>query len=52
MDTCPTIRVKPWGKDQGDFVVINTDDFNPAAHTRFDAPADPAPKPRRKKVTD
>lgn len=28
-----TIKVKPWGKDQGDFVVINADDFDPKIHT-------------------
>lgn len=33
----PTIKVKPWGPDQGDFVVINEADFDPAVHTRFEA---------------
>ena len=36
MDTCETIRVKPWGKDQGEFVVINADDFDPKIHTAHD----------------
>lgn len=27
-----TIQVKPWGKDQGDFVLINEKDFNPEVH--------------------
>lgn len=27
-----TVQVKPWGKDQGDFVEINEDDFNPEVH--------------------
>lgn len=36
-DTTPTIRVKPWGKDQGEFVEINADAFDPAVHTHFEA---------------
>jgi len=32
-----TIKVKPWGEDQGDFVLINAEDFNDAVHVRFDA---------------
>lgn len=27
-----TMNVKPWGKGQGDFVVINKADFDPAVH--------------------
>jgi hypothetical protein len=33
-----TINVKPWGKDQGDFVVINKADFDPKVHQLLDAP--------------
>lgn len=33
----PTIRVMPWGADQGEYVVINEADFDPAVHTRFEA---------------
>lgn len=36
MDTCETVKVKPWGKDQGEFVVINAADFDPKVHTPFD----------------
>lgn len=32
-----TIKVKPWGEDQGDFVLINAEDFDDAVHSRFDA---------------
>lgn len=44
------IRVKPWGKDQGEFVEINACDFDPAVHSRFgtsggDAPAAARPDP-------
>lgn len=36
-DTMETINVKPWGKDQGDFVVINKADFDPKVHELLDA---------------
>lgn len=55
MDICPTIKVKPWSKDQGEYVEINSADFDPEIHTAFDAPAsDEAaapeqPKPRAKR---
>lgn len=36
------LKVKPWGKDQGDFVLINAEDFNPEVHELLDAaPAAP-----------
>ena len=31
-----TIKVNPWGKDQGEFVLINESDFDPAVHVKFD----------------
>lgn len=37
------LKVKPWGKDQGDFVLINAEDFNHEFHELFDA-APSAPK--------
>lgn len=30
------IKVKPWGKDQGEFVLINAVDFDPAVYVKFD----------------
>ena len=30
-----TIKVKPWGEDQGEFVLINAGDFDDAVHVRF-----------------
>ena len=39
MDICTTVKVKPWGDDQGDHVLINEVDFDPAVHELFDAPA-------------
>lgn len=32
-----TIKVKPWGEGQGDFVLINAEDFDPELHMRLDA---------------
>ena len=32
-----TIKVKPWGEGQGDFVLINAEDFDPELHVRLDA---------------
>ena len=31
-----TIKVKPWGKDQGDHVVINESDYDPKVHKLLD----------------
>jgi len=31
-----TIKVKPWGKQQGEFVLINESDFDPSVHVKFD----------------
>jgi hypothetical protein len=32
-----TIKVKPWGEGQGEYVLINAEDFNPEIHEEFDA---------------
>lgn len=46
-----TIKVRPWGPEQGDFVIINEDDFDPEFHTLLgDKPAEKA-KPARKAKT-
>lgn len=31
-----TIKVKPWADDQGDYVLINEDDFDAAKHELID----------------
>lgn len=57
MDHCETVKVKPWGGYQGEYVLINAADFDPKVHTLADAPgreaakptAKPAPKPRAKR---
>lgn len=38
-----TIKVKPWGKDQGDHVVINADDFDPKVHSLIEGEKAPQP---------
>jgi hypothetical protein len=45
MDTCKTIKVKPWGEGQGEFVEINAEDFDPNIHEAISAD-EPAPEPR------
>jgi hypothetical protein len=52
VDRCETIRVNPWGEDQGDFVEINAEDFDPAIHTKFgEKPAQPdSPKPAKRRA--
>lgn len=37
MHAVPTIKVKPWGDDQGDFVVINEEDFDESVHKKLSA---------------
>jgi hypothetical protein len=32
MPKCETVKVKPWSKDQGDFVIINKDEFDKNKH--------------------
>ena len=32
------IKVKTWGKDQGDFVIIEEENFDPDFHELLDAP--------------
>ena len=35
----PTVRVKPWAESQGEFVLINEADFDPARHVLYDESA-------------
>lgn len=49
MDRCKTIKVKPWGADQGEFVEIDADSFDPAIHTLLGEDPKPA---RKKKAAD
>ncbi|MFC0666244.1 hypothetical protein ACFSKY_00115 [Azotobacter chroococcum] len=42
-----TVKVKPWGKDQGEFVLINEDDFDPKAHELLEPVSKDRPSSRR-----
>lgn len=35
-DVIPTVKVKPWSKDQGDFVEINESDFDAKVHEAYE----------------
>lgn len=35
-ETCKTVRVQPWSKDQGAFVEINESDFNEKIHKLYE----------------
>ena len=41
------IKVKPWGQDQGDFVLIDEADFVEGVHEKLDEPTE-KPKTQRK----
>lgn len=49
-----TIKCKPWGKDQGEFVVVNKADFDPAVHEEYKEPkaAKPAAKPKAESASE
>ena len=45
MDTLPTKKIMPSDPEQGEFIVINAEDFDPAIHTEYvepEAEAEPA----------
>ena len=42
------IKVKPWGPDQGDFVLIEQSDFNENHHKLYEEPKAKAEKPADK----
>lgn len=46
-----TIKVKPWGKDQGEFVLIEECDFDAEKHQLLESP-DESPKRGRKPKAD
>lgn len=51
-DIIPTVKVKPWGKSQGEFVEINGTDFDPKVHELLDGPAKAsAEKPKENTLT-
>jgi hypothetical protein len=44
-------KVQPWGDDQGDFVMIDDDQFDPDFHVEIVDPA-PAKPPKGKSKSD
>lgn len=44
----PVIKVKPWGQDQGDYVLIEESDFNAEVHELFEPEAE-AEQPKRQR---
>jgi hypothetical protein len=44
-ESCPTVRVRATSQEQGDYVVINQCDFDPAKHRLYD-PQPPTSKKR------
>lgn len=44
-----TMKVKPWGKDQGDFVIINKCDFDPEKHEEYGVEEKPVRRGRKPK---
>lgn len=44
-----TIKVKPWGAGQGEFVEINESDFDPTVHTLYEPEAETKPKKQERK---
>lgn len=39
------IKVNPWGEGQGDFVMIDEENFNPDFHALYDPECVPGPAP-------
>lgn len=44
-----TKKVKPWGKGQGDYVVINAEEFNPEIHEEYGVEKEPVRRGRKPK---
>lgn len=51
--SCPTVKVKPWGENQGDFVDVNQSeyDLDPSKFELFIPPLMPPPGPAPVTVT-
>lgn len=45
MSSCPTVKIMPSDPEQGDYVVINEEDFDPAIHTAYVEPEPAADEP-------
>lgn len=45
----PVIKVKPWSEDQGEFVLIEEEDFNEEVHTLHESEAEQPKRQRRRR---
>lgn len=45
----PVIKVKPWGEDQGEFVLIEEEDFNEEVHVLHESEAEQPKRQRRRR---
>jgi hypothetical protein len=41
------VKCSPWGEGQGDFVLVNAADFDPAIHTLLDDTPKPRGRPKK-----
>lgn len=51
MPRVPVIKVMPWSKSQGDFVLINESDFDPKIHKKYEPKAPTTPPPALNNVS-
>lgn len=45
----PVIKVKPWSEDQGEFVLIEEEDFNEEVHVLHESEAEQPKRQRRRR---
>jgi hypothetical protein len=48
----PVIKVKPWSEDQGEFVLIEEEDFNEEVHVLHEPEAEQPKRQRRRRNTE
>lgn len=48
----PVIKVKPWGEGQGEFVLIEEEDFDEEVHTLHESDAEQPKRQRRRRNTE
>lgn len=47
-----TVKVKSWHESQGEFVVINAEDFDPAIHEKWEEKPEEVKRQRRSRKGD
>jgi hypothetical protein len=45
-----TIKVKPWGEGQGEYVLVNKEDFDPAIHVLLDSADGKLPEAQQRAI--